>query len=84
MAESIEEPPALATLSTAERHLIVWFVRIVVVMTITGFILNITEEYPDIDKIFAGLGIGGGLQAGKKASQFTGKVLYKLPQEESQ
>lgn len=79
LAESIEEAPGLLAFSKMERHLIVAYVRLVVVITITCFILNITEEYPEIDKILAGLGIGGGLQAGKKAAEYTRKVLDKLP-----
>ncbi|MET3351382.1 UNVERIFIED_ORG: hypothetical protein ABID57_003089 [Arthrobacter sp. UYEF1] len=84
LAESIEESPALLTLSTMERRLIVLYVRFVVVMTVTCFILNITEQFPEIDRLWTGLGLSGGWGAGKTAADLTRKALDKLPQEESE
>lgn len=84
LTESIEDSPALLNLSATERRLIVWFVQFIVVMTVTCVIMNITDEFPEIDRIWTGLGLSGGLGAGQKAVKFTKKALDKLPQEEAE
>lgn len=80
LAESIEELPALYTLSAADRLQVIWFVRICVLMSVTCVMLNISVEHPELDSIIDALGISGGLAAGKKAGDLTGKALDKLPQ----
>ncbi|MDQ0869020.1 hypothetical protein QFZ70_001493 [Arthrobacter sp. V1I9] len=82
LAESIEELPALYKLSKADRTVVIWFMRFAVMMAVTCVVLNINTEYPELEKIIAALGIGGGWEAGKKAGEFTGKALDKLPQAE--
>lgn len=84
LAESIEELPALYTLSKTDRALVVWFVRICVTMTVACVLLNIEAEFPEVQRFIDVLGIGGGLAAGKKAGDVTEKVLDRLPQEEAQ
>lgn len=84
LAESIEELPALYALSKTDRTAAIWFVRLAVMMAVTCVVLNINTDYPELEKIIAALGIGGGWEAGKKAGQATEKTLDKLPQKEAE
>lgn len=81
LAESIEEIPALYTLSKADRTLVIWFVRLCVTMSFTCIMLNLSVENQELDAIIDALGISGGWAAGKKAGELTGKALERLPHE---
>lgn len=83
LAESIEEIASLYTLSRADRMLVIWFVRISVTLSVACFMLNISDEYPDLQRILDALGLGGGYAAGKLAGDVTAKALDKLPHEET-
>ena len=80
LAETIEEIPALYTLSKTDRTLLVLFVRICVTMAVACIMLKIDADLPELQRVIDAFGSVGGWAAGKKAGEFTDKVLDDLPQ----
>lgn len=86
LAESLEESPALWTLSRTDRKLIVWLVGIIVTLNVGNALLHIGTDMPELKAVIDAFGLdaGGGLPAGITAAAATNEVLKKLPQEEAE
>lgn len=82
LAETVEELPVLYTLSRTDRVLFILFVRVCVTLAVACIMLNIEAELPEVQRLIDAFGGIGGWAAGKKAGEFTGKMLDKLPQAE--
>jgi hypothetical protein len=82
LAESVEEIPVLYTLSKTDRAMVVFFVRVCVTVAVACIMVNIEAELPEVQRIIDAFGGLGGWAAGKKAADYTDRVLDKLPQAE--
>jgi hypothetical protein len=82
LAASIEQSPAVRTLSLADRRVIVWTVGLIVMLYVSNALLHLGTDCPELKAIVDALGLdaGGGLPAGYAAAKLTGKALEKLPE----
>ncbi len=83
LAETIEEIPALYTLSKTDRTLLVLFVRICVTMAVACIMLKIDADLPELQRVIDAFGSVGGWAAAKKLESSQTKSWMICPKRSS-